>query len=140
MKTGLEVESDIYEMLQNSPIHLVVNGQIYKGETRPFVGKNDNPKEDIVVRYLTGISSQMQRGVVIVNVYCPYIKSGDKVFIRNTSRCQKFERKLDETFHYLQSIHSDYYFEFDGAIQTYNEDEINQTFSTLRIKYKILDN
>jgi len=140
MKTGLEVESDIYEMLKNSPIQLVINGGVYKGDTRPFQAKSDNAKEDIVVRYLTGLSSQIQQGVVIVNVYSPYIKIGEKVYVRNTARCQELERKLDETFYYLQALNSDYSFYFDGAIQTYGNEEIKQTFSTLRIKYKILEN
>ena len=139
MKTGLEVEDDIYRMLQDSPNHLVANGRMYKGETRPFQERNSIAKEDIVVRYLTGLSSQIQDGVVIVNVYCPYIKTGDKVLVRNTSRCQVLERKLEETLHYLRSICSEYKFDFDGAIQTYNEDDIEQTFSTLRIRYWVLE-
>jgi len=140
MKTGLEVEDDIYKMMQNSPIHLIVNGQIYKGETRPFQDKKSEAKEDIVIRYLTGLSLQVQNGVVIVNVYCPYIKSGDRVLVRNTARCQELEKKLSETLYYLKTIDTEYKFDFDGAIQTYNEDEISQTFSTLRIRYKILEN
>lgn len=140
MKTGLEVESDIFEMMQCSPICLIVNGQMYKGETRPFQDKNTIAKEDIVIRYLAGISSQIQNGVVIVNVYCTYIKMGGEVLMRNTSRCQELEQKLSETLYYLKTLHSEYKFDFDSTIQTYNEDEIGQTFSTLRIRYKILEN
>ena len=140
MKTGLEIEGDIYEMLKSSPIHLATNGEIYKGDTRPFQEKGVESKEYIVVRYLTGLSTQIQKGVVIVNAYSPYIAVVDKVLVRNTARCQELERKLDETFYYLQRQFSDYYFSFDGAIQTYGDDGIKQTFSTLRIKYKILEN
>lgn len=134
-KTSLRIEADLFEMLKGSPLASDISGKIYKAGTRPFNAKN----EDAVLHYLTGLATQIQEGVVILNIYTSYIDSGDTRKIRNVARCLELETVLQNTLTYLNELFTEYLLENDGVIQTYDEDDIEQSFCSLRIKYKILE-
>jgi len=131
--TAGQIESKVYEILSSSLLKTTIGGKIYKEGTRPLDSKN----EDIVISFVSGQDNQIQTGIVIVNAYVPDIDNGANkgVRIKNVGRCEELEEALN-TFSESISIYEDFNFKTDKTIQTYKEDNIQQHFINLRLKYK----
>ena len=92
-RTGQQVEDDIYELMQGSPLKSLISGEIYKYGMRP----RDSEMEDAVVKFVTGLDDDIQTGVVVVNIYVPDVDArGDGVYVRNKQRCKAIAMKANE--------------------------------------------
>lgn len=73
-KTGKQIEQDLWMMLSDSILGLSITGKVYRKGQRP----RDSKLEDAVVIFTSGSTSQIQNGVVTINIYVP-----DKDFYGN---------------------------------------------------------
>lgn len=130
--TAGQIESKVYDLLSDSLLKTIIGGKIYKEDTRPSDSKN----EDIVISFLDGRDDQIQSGIVVVNAYVPDIDNGDRgIKVKNIERCIELEHALN-LFSESISIHEDFMFKTDKTIKTFKEDDIQQHFVNLRLKYK----
>lgn len=126
-KTSEEVEGDMYDFVRS---HLTVDGYVYRKGTRPT---DRGAFEDTVVAFLSGRDGQIQTGVVVVNVYIPFVLRGDRYKVKNVPRCTEVTRIL------LNMVKDNkapdgYYLETDRTVETAEEEDCNRC--TIRIKYK----
>jgi hypothetical protein len=133
MKTGQEIEDDVYSLIKNSANKPAVSGDVYKFGLRP----RDSKQEDIVVKFITGLSNQIQTGRVLIQVYIPDIQTNKSgVLVKNITRCKEMEEAIMNWFNSLKGL--DYYFKLASTIQTFPDEEINQHFVSVRLDFKFL--
>lgn len=134
-RTGEEVEDDIYELVQSSPLKSLIGGAIYKYGMRP----RDSKLEDAIVKFITGLDGQIQTGTVVVNIYVPDVDArGDGVYVRNKPRCKAIAMKANEWVKSLTAGTTGYMFELAQTIYTEEESAIRQHFVSVRMKFKLL--
>jgi hypothetical protein len=135
IKTGQQIEDDIYALLKNSDLAATVSGNVYKFGMRPY----NSTSEDIIVKFITALTNEIQTGTVVVNIYVPDIDAYDNgSLIRNISRCKTIEQKSNEWVASLTADKTEYLFELSQAIYTEEEPELNQHFISIRLKFKVL--
>ncbi|MDR1197532.1 MAG: hypothetical protein LBK94_00775 [Prevotellaceae bacterium] len=134
-KTGQQIEDDVYELVKDSALKSFVNGDVYKYGTRPCNSK----AEDIVVKFVSALSEQIQSGTAVVNIYVLDIDAFDSGnLIRNIERCKQIEQKANEWAVSLSANRTDYLFSLAQTIYTEEEPDINQHFVSIRLKFKLL--
>ena len=62
-KTGKQIQGDVYQLLRDSTLYTMISGEVYRSGNRP----RDSKKEDAEVIFTTGLTDQIQSGVVTVN-------------------------------------------------------------------------
>jgi hypothetical protein len=133
-RTGQQIEDDVYNMVRLSLLRDFVNGGVYKFGTRPY----NSMSEDIVVKFVSGFSEQIQTGTVVINIYVADIDSSDSgTLIRNITRCCQIEEVANEWVDTIL-LRGEYKFELAQTIYTEQEQEINQHFVSIRLKFKLL--
>ena len=128
-KTGLQIQDDVYAIIDVSNIKKMIAGKLYKAGMRPINAQS----EDAVVSFLTGINGQIQAGVVNVNIYVPDITIAKGQSVCNLVRCRALETELNKTIYSIKS--SEYRLIPDSIISTFPEPEIRQHFINARIKF-----
>ena len=131
--TAQMIEDELYSMVRG--FCLPISGGVYKRATRPYNSK----EEDCVVAFLTGGAKQVQEGTVLINIYVPDIIAGDGQAYKNTTRCAEIEKSL-VGFDTLLNTKSDIYFKTEDMIKTIEEEDINQHFVSLKLRFKVLTN
>lgn len=137
MKTGHQIESDIYGMFKGSELLGHFNGGIYRKGLRP----RDSKLEDMVILFVEGDGNQVQSGTVVVQVYvpdiCPY---GNGVKVENIARTEEVETLLDDFVNNeLKAWRSNYKFQLVNAVHTQRNEEIGQSFVVARMRFQILN-
>jgi hypothetical protein len=129
--TSSEIEQDIYDLLKDSNLESAISGKIYKSGMRPF----NSELEDIVVTFISGLSNQIQIGIVNVNTYIPdIILDGNS--LKNTARIKVLETEIKTWLSGIVS--SKYKLELDRTIQAFPEPDIKQHFINARLSFKLL--
>lgn len=131
-KTGGEIEADVYAIIKASALKTAIAGNLYKEGTRPIGAKT----EDIVVSFLTGLDDQIQTGVLNVNIYVPDIDNGDKVLVKDTSRCKALEIIANTLIQGLKA--GEYRFKLASIIQTFKADGTGQHFVNCKVKFQLV--
>lgn len=132
-KTAKQVESDVRKLLQDSTLYTMISGEVYRNGLRP----RDSQKEDAVVIFSTGLSNQIQTGVVIVNLYVPDIDPyGNGVLVENGSRVERLEQLAQEWVDSLTAEVSCYRFRQQQTIYTEAETDISQHVIVIRLSYE----
>lgn len=136
-KTAKQIVGDILNLIKGSLVEKTIDGAVYRGNR----GKSNRPKgskkEDVVVYFTTGDPSQMQSGVLAINVYVPDIPFGGG-YVENGRRCEELEIVAQQWVDSLTTGVSDYRFELQQTIYTEDEVEINQHFVVIKLKYYLL--
>ncbi len=133
-KTGQQVENDIYGMVKNSPLAVLIDGDVYKFGMRP----KDSEKEDIIVKFVQGYDRQIQSGTVVVNVYIPdFDPYQNGIFSRDITRCTEIEVAANSWVKSLTAEKSNYKFRLAQTIYTEEEKELRQHFVTIRLKFRL---
>lgn len=133
-KTGQQIEDDIFGFVKNSPLAALVTGLTYKFGMRP----RNSTKEDIVVKFVTGLDGEIQDGVVVVNIFVPNIDAfNNGVLVRNITRCKQIEMEANIWVASLTAGKSNYKFSLAQTIYTQEEQSINQHFITVRLKFRL---
>ena len=136
IKTSRQVQGDIYRMLKDSTFSSMISGEVYRQGYRP----RDSQKEDAVVIFTTGLSNQIQTGVVTVNIFVPDIDPYENgVWVEDGERTEEIERLAEKWVESLTTDKSCYKFELQQTIYTEEEAEINQHFIVVKLKYEYFD-
>jgi hypothetical protein len=131
-KTGGQIEYDVYTLLKDV-IKSEISGTVYLRGTRPL----NSDTEDAVISFMTGLDNQIQTGALNVNIYVSDICIGGEDFVKNISRCNIIEAFMLKVVEQIR-VESEYSFTLGQTINTFSEDEINQHFVNVKLKYKRL--
>lgn len=129
-KTAKEIQGDIITLLKASGVQSLVNGSVYRNGYRP----RDSRLEDIVVIFTTGLPTQVQTGVVTINLYVPDIELNG-VYVENGARTAALERALQTWVDNLSCRKSGYKFTQQYTVTTEADDEIQQHFVVVMLRY-----
>lgn len=134
--TSKRVQGDIYNMLRESDLATFINGGVYREGMRP----RDSRKEDAVVIFTTGLSEQIQTGVVTVDIYVSDRATGENgVFEEDGQRCEEIETAAVAWVNTLTAGRSNYLFRLQQTIYTEREPETNEHFIVVKLVYKYYD-
>lgn len=132
MKTAKEIQGDIINLLRETPLAQAVSGQIYRKGYRPLNSK----AEDIIVGFITGMTGEIEEGVVVVNIHVADIPFGNGLVVENGARTAEIERLAADWVESLKASHSNYIFSLSQAIYTEAEREVTEHFVSIRLSYK----
>lgn len=130
-KTEKRIERDFFEFVSNSELAKNISGMVYRKGMRP-VGSD---KEDIVVKFLSGIDEQIQSGIIVLNIYVP------DTTIRSTGAKVEDIRRVEELEELAKSFienndSTEYDLSKDGTPKSLEAEGIEQHFISVRIKFK----
>lgn len=135
-KTGKQIEGDIYAMLRNSTLSTMISGGVYRKGYRP----KDSKLEDAIVIFTGGFSTEIQTGVVTVNIYVPDIDPYDNgTLVEDGGRTAELELLAKEWVKSLTLDRSNYNFSLSQTIYTEEEPSINQHFVVVKLAYRYYD-
>ena len=135
-KTSKQVQGDIYHLLENSPLYSAISGKVYRQGYRP----RDSQKEDVVVIFTTGLTDEIQTGVVTINIFVPDIDPYDNgVWVEDGERTEDIEALAQQWVDSLTADKSCYKFKLQQTICTEEESEIRQHFIVVRLRYEYFD-
>lgn len=134
--TSKQVQGDVYRLLKNSPLAGLISGDVYRKDMRP----RDSRKEDAVVIFTSGLSDQIQTGIVTVNIFVPD-RDGDASGVReeNGQRCEDLEKAAAAWVKSLTADRSCYRFQLAETIYTETDRETDQHFVVVKLKYQFYD-
>lgn len=130
IKSEQEVERDFYTMVQKSSLASTIKGKVY----RPDMRSDNAQTEDLIVKFLTGIDTQVQSGIVIFNLYVPDIlnkTTGRKVM--DHARIAVLQKEILSFVN--ENPDTEYLMETDGSPVTMKNEEIDQHLIFVRIKF-----
>lgn len=134
-KTAKDIQTDFYTLLKGSDLAAMVNGIVYRDGFRP----RDSKKEDIVIIYSAGEDDgEIQSGIVALNIYVPDIlpyKNG--TMVENAARTAKIERAAQEWYESIRGVMPEYIFRLYNTIHTTADEDINQHFVVVQVKYRL---
>lgn len=135
MKTAKEIQDDVWRLLRDSILADELSGGVYKAGYRP----RDSRKEDAIVKYTTGISDQIQDGIVTINIFVPDIDPyNDGVMVEDGNRTTQIERMAQDWVDQIATEVSDYDISLSEPIYTEDEPDIDQHFVVVRLNYRLL--
>lgn len=135
MKTAKEIQDDVWRLLRDSILADELSGGMYKPGYRP----RDSRKEDAIVKYTTGISDQIQEGIVTINIFVPDIDPyNDGVMVEDGNRTTQIERMAQDWVDQIATEVSDYDISLSEPIYTEDEPDIDQHFVVVRLNYRLL--
>ncbi len=135
MKTAKEIQDDVWRLLRDSILADELSGGMYKAGYRP----RDSRKEDAIVIYTTGISDQIQEGIVTINIFVPDIDPyNDGVMVEDGNRTTQIERMAQDWVDQIATEVSDYDISLSEPIYTEDEPDIDQHFVVVRLNYRLL--
>lgn len=133
MKTEMQIERDFYHLIKGSALGKEVKGGIYRSEMRPY----NSEEEDVVIKFLSGIDGQIQTGVVILNVYVPDVELEDGRKVADKERIGELQSLIASLVEDVADV--EYLIETDGTPCTMRNEEINQHFIYVRLKFHRLN-
>lgn len=135
-KTGKQIQGDIYRLLRASDLSAIVSGKVYRNGTRP----RDSKTEDIIVTFTTGLPTEIQEGVVTINIFVADIDPFENgVMIENGERTAELEQVAQNWVDSLSASQSDYLFDLQQTIYTENEPDIHQHFVVIKLHYRLFE-
>ena len=132
-KTSKQVQGDIYQLLRDSTLYTMISGEVYRAGMRP----RDSQLEDAEVIFTTGTPTQIQEGVVTVNIFVPDIDPYDNgVLVEDSERTEELEGYAQAWVDSLTAEVSNYKFRLQQTIYTEEEPNIHQHFVVVRLGYR----
>lgn len=130
VKTEQQIERDFYTFVKGSPLGKAIRGGVYRSEMRPANAQT----EDLIVKFYTGIDSQIQSGTVIIDIYVPDIAYG------NDGRKVADKQRIGELQEFVLSFVNDnedaeYLMETEVSPYTVPIEEIEQHCIKTRINF-----
>lgn len=132
-KTSKQIQGDIYQLLRDSTLYAMISGEVYRAGMRP----RDSKLEDAEVIFTTGTPTQIQEGVVTVNIFVPDIDPFDNgVLVEDAERTEEIEVLAQRWVSSLSAEVSNYKFRLQNTIYTEEEPNIHQHFVVVRLEYR----
>lgn len=138
-KTAKQIVGDVIELIKGSSLESAINGKIYRGNNGVSYRPKGSKSEDVVVYFTTGDPSQMQHGVVTINIYVADTLHND-IYCEDGERCEQLEIAAQQWVASLTTAKSNYRFTLMQTIYTEAEPEINQHFVVVKLRYDLLTN
>ena len=136
MLTAHKVQTDIMALLADSELCAEVSGEVYRYGYRP----RDSRLEDVVVTFVTGTPSQVERGAVTLNIFVPdIIPYNDGVYVEDGHRTSHIEELADRWVQSLTTSRTNYRFNLLRTISTDNDEAIHQHFVVVQLEYQFKD-
>lgn len=129
-KTEIQIERDFYQFIKNSRLGAEIRGTVYRSEMRPA----DATDEDLIVKFLAGTDEQIQRGVVILNLYVPDINFADGRKIADKNRIGVLQELILDFIETCDD--TDYLIESDGTPYSTMNPDIEQHLIVARLKFQ----
>lgn len=134
--TAKEIQTFFFDLIKASPIATAVNGSVYRHGLRP----RDSKLEDITVSFVSGLTNQIQTGVIAVCIYVPDIDPyGNGVYVEDGSRTATLERIAQNWIDSHPAGTSDYYLSLQDTIATIEDEQIHQHFVSIMIHYDLFN-
>lgn len=134
IKTGHQIEGDIYNLLKTSAVASMIGGNVYRKGMRP----RDSKTEDMVVIFTSSDAEQIQDSTVTINIYVPDIYPYDNgIPVENGARCEALESALQSVLDSVR-VSTDYLITLKDAIHTQRDEEIQQSFVVARLRLQRL--
>lgn len=130
VKTEEQIERDFYTFIKASELGKAIRGTVYRDGMRP----SDATTEDLIVKFLAGLDSQVQSGVVIVNLYVPdilYKADGRKVI--DHKRIGVLQSLVNDFVE--NNPDTEYWIEKDTTPTVQENTDISQHFIYVRLKF-----
>ena len=132
-KTSKQVQGDVYRLLRDSTLYSMISGEVYRGGQRP----RDSRNEDAVVIFTAGLPTEIETGVVTVNIFVPDIDPFDNgVLVEDSQRTEELEILAQNWVDSLTAEVSNYKFELQQTIMTDADEETHQHFVVIRLYYR----
>lgn len=133
-KTEKTIEKDLYRLVKASTLAGMVSGDVYRKGMRP----ENSQKEDIVVKFLSGLEGQIQSGILVLNIYVPDItQKGSSRLVENLSRVEELEQAAEDFVENCAS--TEYLYELDQSPVSLEVEGIGQHAIYVRIHYQRLN-
>lgn len=129
-KTEIQIERDFYQLIKNSALGAELRGTVYRSEMRPA----DATDEDLIVKFLAGTDEQIQRGVVILNLYVPDILYTDGRKVADKQRIGVLQERILEFVETCED--TDYWITADSTPYTDYNADIEQHLIIARLKFQ----
>lgn len=136
IKTAKQIQGDILTLLKSSPISSMISGEVYRDGMRP----RGSALEDAIVIFTAGLPTQIQTGVITLNIYVPDIDArGDGVLVENGARTAQIEALAQGWVDSLSGRGNGYLFALQRTITTDYEPTIAQHFVVVKLEYRYFD-
>lgn len=119
-------------LLADSELCAEVSGEVYRNGYRP----RDSRLEDIIVTFVTGTPSQVERGAVTLNIYVPDITPyNNGVYVEDGLRVSQIEHLADLWVQSLKARRTNYLFNLLRTISTMREEATHEHFVVVQLEY-----
>lgn len=133
VKSAENIERDVYNIIKKSLLGSAIKGAVYRKDMR----LDDAKTEDIVVKFLAGLNTQVQHGVVVVNIYVPDIEITNRsVKVKNLKRVEFFQDLVNEVLEAIDETETEYEFETDSTPTSMKAEGMEQHFINVRLNFK----
>lgn len=136
MLTASQIQQDVIELLQGSPLTEQITGSIYQGTPDGSLRPRDSKKEDIIVIFTQGTSNQIEEGTVTLNLYVTDLMQSDGTVVANQERIKTLEYYASLWVDSLIDKPTAYRFTLGQTIWAERETSINQHFIVIKLNYK----
>jgi len=130
IKAAEIIEQDLFVEIKQSDLGKAINGAVYRDEMRP----DNSQKEDCIVKFVSGLDGQIQRGILVLNVYVPDIKIKSGKMVVNKTRIAELENLIISFVE--QCTSTEYLYSLDATPISLAETDIQQHFIYARIAYR----
>ncbi|MBQ9546756.1 MAG: hypothetical protein IJU90_05670 [Bacteroidales bacterium] len=135
-KTAKEIQGDFLAMVKASPLAEAINGSVYHAGLRP----RDSQLEDITVSFVSGLTNQIQTGVIAISIFVPDIDPyRNGVYVEDMFRTSALERITQDWIDNLPETNTNYELRLQDTIATINEPTLKQHFISIMLHYKLFD-
>lgn len=131
-KTAKQIQSDVYTLLRDSTLYTKLTGNVYRNGLRP----RDSRKEDAVVIFTTGLTDEIQSGVVTVNIFVPDLALDNGVWVEDMERTAALELSAQAWVDSLSCDMSCYRFQLQQTIYAETEPETHEHFVVVKLRYQ----
>lgn len=130
-KSEKTIEKDLFRVIKASRLAKAVSGGVYRKGWRP----EGSDKEDVVVKFLTGLEGQIQSGVLVMTIYVPDItQAGSARLGEDTARVEELEDIAIAVIEKCES--TEYLYELEGSPVSIPVEGISQHAVNVRIHYQ----
>ena len=128
-KSEKQIERDFFSFVKQSALGRSIKGKVYRPEMRPANAQT----EDLIVKFLAGLDEQIQSGVVLLNIYVPDIAYQDGRKVIDHKRIGELQELVNEFVN--SNENTEYWMQTDTTPTTMKNEEIEQHFIYVRIKF-----
>lgn len=134
--TAKEIQGDFLAIVKASPLATAISGAIYRDGLRP----RDSRLEDITVAFVSGLTNQIQTGVIALCIYVPDIDPfGNGILVEDGARTDALARVAQSWLDGNPAADTNYLVTQQATITTLPAADINQHFVSVMLQYRLFN-